>query len=150
MIGSGDIMTAPIRIRHDIVIPADELWETASRSGGPGGQYVNTTSSRVTLHWRVAETTAMSIAQKERVLARLKHRITADGVLKVSVDEERSRHANQQIARARLKEIILKALIIPKNRIPTKVPQKVMRQRLYQKTRRGHLKRLRGRPDQDE
>ena len=38
-----------LRVRADLVIPADELRETASRAGGPGGQHVNKTDSAVRL-----------------------------------------------------------------------------------------------------
>ena len=47
-------------IKPDIIIPEHELEITASRSGGPGGQHVNKTSSRITVRWHVDTSTALS------------------------------------------------------------------------------------------
>jgi len=42
-----------LRVRRGLVIPAGELRALASRSSGPGGQHVNTSSTRVTLRWNI-------------------------------------------------------------------------------------------------
>ena len=44
----------PLTIAPGLEIPDDELTFTASRSGGPGGQHVNKTSSKVTLRFDVS------------------------------------------------------------------------------------------------
>lgn len=144
-------MEEPLPIRDDIVIPSHELWFTASRSGGPGGQHVNKTNSRVTLYWDAIHTTALTEQQKTRVLMRLASRLNQDGVLLVDVDTERSQHRNREIARLRLAELVRGALREPRKRIPTKVTAGAKRRRLEAKTQRSALKRARKRPsDKDD
>ncbi len=138
-------MNGGLQVRYDVTIPEHEIWFTASRSGGPGGQHVNTTSSRVTLHWHVPSTAALTEEQRSRVLTRLSGRISADGLLQLSVDSERSQHRNRQIAADRLVELVRKALSSPKKRIPTKASRASKRRRLEEKRRRGNVKRLRSR-----
>ena len=62
-----------------LVIPAGELVERFSRSPGPGGQSVNTSDSRVELEYDVSTSTALSDAQRARMLARLGSRWSAAG-----------------------------------------------------------------------
>ena len=47
-------------------IPGGELEFSASRSGGPGGQHVNKTSSKVTLSWDVAGSAALTDETRRR------------------------------------------------------------------------------------
>jgi len=143
-------MEEPLTVRDDLVIPGDELWFTASRSGGPGGQHVNKTSSRVTLHWSVATSTALDEPRRARLLAKLAGRLTAEGVLAIDVDTERSQHRNRELARERLAALVDEALRIPRRRVPTRATRASQRRRLSEKARRGDTKRSRQRPDRDE
>jgi ribosome-associated protein len=43
-----------LQITDDVWVPRTELTFRATRSGGPGGQHVNTSSTRVELAWDVA------------------------------------------------------------------------------------------------
>ncbi|TMA32083.1 MAG: aminoacyl-tRNA hydrolase [Deltaproteobacteria bacterium] len=70
-----------IPVRRGIVIPASELEETASRSSGPGGQHVNKSNTRVTLRWRVRESSALDPIARRRVEERLGARVTRAGEL---------------------------------------------------------------------
>ena len=70
-------------MRPGLTIPAGELRETASRAGGPGGQHVNKASTRVTLRWCIAESAALSEAQRARLALRLAGRLSRDGELAV-------------------------------------------------------------------
>jgi ribosome-associated protein len=142
-------MDEALTVREDVVIPASEMWFTAARSGGPGGQYVITTSSRVTLHFDVANTTALTPRQKALVLRRLANRITGRDTLRVSADTERSQHANRRIARERLAELLREALTVPKRRLPTRVPERSELRRLSDKAKRSTLKQLRAPPKAD-
>lgn len=143
-------MEEPLIVREDFVIPGRELWFTASRSGGPGGQHVNKTNSKVTLHWDVARTEAVSEERRERLLARLATRLTAEGVLMVDVDTERSQLRNREIARSRLAVLLRGALREPKKRVPTKASRSSQRRRLDEKAQRGKVKAARRRPHHDE
>ena len=143
-------MGEDLYILDDLRIPEEELRFTASRSGGPGGQYVNTTSSRVTLCWNVLESGCLSDERRARILDKLRNRINAEGVLQVHVDTERSRHRNLASARERLALLIRGALAVQKKRVPTRISKGADRRRLEQKQRLGRLKQQRRRPRDDE
>ncbi len=143
-------MEEDLIIREGVVIPGGELWFTASRAGGPGGQHGNKTSSRVTLHWVAANTDALDDPARERVLARLGERLTREGILQVHVEETRSQHRNREIARERLAGLVDQALKVRKKRIPTRISRAKKRRRVDAKKKRGEVKRLRGAPASED
>src|SRR5690625_6795939 len=95
-----------LQITPQLEIPDYEIWYTASRSGGPGGQHVNTTSSKITLHWSPADSGVLDDDQKQRIIRRLGSRINNDGVLLIDVSDHRSQHRNKEIAQDRLAELV--------------------------------------------
>ena len=109
-----------IPVRRGIVIPASELEETASRSSGPGGQHVNKSNTRVTLRWRVRESSALDPIARRRVEERLGARVTRAGELIVHAQTHRSRERNRALARARLAELVRDALRTRAPRVPTR------------------------------
>ncbi|MET7283489.1 alternative ribosome rescue aminoacyl-tRNA hydrolase ArfB [Kribbella sp. NPDC005582] len=134
-------------VRPGLVIPEGELSWRFSRSGGPGGQSVNTTDSRVELSFDLAGTTALSGVLKERALERLQSRLV-DGVLTIAASEYKSQWRNREAARARLVALLKEAIAPPpRPRRPTKPSKGAVRRRLDDKKRRGQTKRLRSRPD---
>lgn len=133
-----------IPIKNGIIIPYHELEITTSRSGGPGGQHVQKTETRVTVRWNVKNTSALSDTLKERVLKNLESRLTAEGDLIIHNSESRSQLQNKKNALANLAAIIRKALFVPKRRMKTRVPKKEKERRLQEKKRRGEIKRGRG------
>lgn len=139
-------MEEPLKVTEGIVIPGSELRFTASRSGGPGGQHVNKTSSRVTLHWDLSNTDVLNPQQRARVMRRLRNRLARDGNILVHVDDHRSQHRNKEIARQRLAETVRNALVEKKKRIPTSVSKGAKKRRLETKKRRSSIKRLRRTP----
>ena len=132
-----------ILIKSGIEIPYHELEITTSRSGGPGGQHVNKTETRITIRWNAKETSALSEQLKERVLKNLASRLTTEGYLIIHNSESRSQLQNKKNALAHLAEIVRKALLVPKKRIKTKVPKKAKEKRLQEKKRRGDIKKQR-------
>jgi ribosome-associated protein len=142
-------MEEPLPIGETHVIPGRELWFTASRAGGPGGQHVNKTSSRVTLHWNLSESDAFDAFQRARLLRRLSNRLSRNGIVLIHVDEYRSQHRNREIARQRLAELVLSALASKKKRIPTKASKAAKRRRLQKKRHRAETKKLRRHPSDD-
>jgi ribosome-associated protein len=132
------------------VIPGWELWFTASRSSGAGGQHVNRTNSRVSLHWVPATTSALPEDQRERLVRRLWHRLTTDGMLVLHVDENRSQHRNLELARERLVALLEAAMRPRKPRVATKVSEGQKRIRLAEKRSRGVVKSSRKAPGDDE
>jgi ribosome-associated protein len=49
-----------LTITPEIAIPRSELTYRATRSGGPGGQHVNTSSTRIELLWDLEGSRAVS------------------------------------------------------------------------------------------
>lgn len=145
-----DLVLSPRRGLPDgLVIPDAELTERFSRAGGPGGQGVNTTDSRVELRWDVAGSAALSEGQRERLLARLDSRLS-DGALVIVASEHRAQLQNRAAARARLAMLVTDALAPPPPARRATTPSRAAKQRrLDAKHRRGELKANRGRPIAD-
>lgn len=136
-------------IPDGLVIPGPDLAEQFSRAGGPGGQGVNTTDSRVQLSLDVATTTALTSRQRDRALERLRPRLVGT-VLTVDAAEHRSQHRNRIAARERLAALLREALAPPPPpRRPTKRTRGSQRRRLEAKRRRSTIKAQRGRPSAD-
>ena len=141
-----DDMSDDLSINDALTIPGWELWVTTSRSSGAGGQHVNRTESRVTLHWNLVGSSVLDEATKARLRQRLSSRLTADGVLQVSAEDERSQHRNRADARERLAALIEKAHRKPRKRIATKPSRSAKKKRLQAKRHRGRIKAGRGKP----
>jgi ribosome-associated protein len=140
-------MTEDVRVSDALLIPGEELELRASRAGGPGGQHVNTTSSRVELRWDVNASSALTDTQRARLLERLDHRLTNDGVLVLHASEHRSQHRNREAALARLATLVGEALEVPRERRPTRPTRNARRRRLDAKRIRSTTKELRRRPE---
>ena len=130
-------------VRHDVVIPEAELEITTSRAGGPGGQHVNKTASRITVRWNVKNSAALTDEQKERVMNNLSSRLTAEGDLMVHNSESRSQQHNKKNAFDQLAHAIRKALHVPKKRMKTKVSEGAKETRLKKKSYRSEIKKMR-------
>ncbi|HZJ07983.1 MAG TPA: alternative ribosome rescue aminoacyl-tRNA hydrolase ArfB [Nocardioidaceae bacterium] len=138
-------MTGSVRLLG-IDIPEGELSWRFSRSSGPGGQSVNTTDSRVELSFDVAGTPSLPEHLRERALSRLGHRLV-EGVLTIAASEYRSQHRNREAARARLVDVLTRALAPPApKRRPTKPSRGARERRLAGKKRRSQTKALRRKP----
>jgi ribosome-associated protein len=136
-------MDGELRVGARVVIPPSELSWRFSRSGGPGGQSVNTADTRVELIFDVARSPSLSTLQRTRALERLAGRLI-DGVLVVTAEEHRSQLRNRDAARARLAETLAAAIAPPpRPRRPTKPTRGSTERRISEKKRRGEIKRLR-------
>jgi ribosome-associated protein len=132
-----------LRVNDRVAIPRAELDVRASRAGGPGGQHVNTSSTRIEVRWNVRTTGALSEDERARVLEKLASRIDGEGVLRVVASEHRSQRQNREAGERRLAAVIADALRVPKPRKKTRVPRSVKEARLQEKKRRGERKRER-------
>lgn len=136
-------MPGPLTVSPGVVVPSGELCWRFTHSGGPGGQSVNTSDTRVELSLDLSTTTAFSALQRERALDRLGPRLVG-GVLTVTASEHRSQLRNRVAAETRLAEQLRRAIAPPpaprRRTSPTKASE---RRRLDAKRRRSHLKQQR-------
>lgn len=134
----------------DLVISAEELRWRFSRSGGPGGQGVNTTDSRVELSWAPESSAALAgfgDQVRGRVLARLGRRLVRGDVV-VTASEHRAQLRNRGAARDRLAQIVGEALAPPlRRRRPTRPTRGSIERRLQAKQARARTKQQRRPPD---
>ena len=123
-------------------IPARELEETFTTSGGPGGQHANRNATAVELRFEVSESTAFPDEVMQRIADRLGETVV------VSASESRSQFRNRALARQRLAELLTEAAKPPPPpRRRTRPTRSSVERRLDEKSRRSEIKRLRRRPD---
>ena len=138
-----------LRIRGSVVIPAHELTWRFSRSGGPGGQSVNTTDSRVQLVFDLRNSPSVPEHLKQRAIHRLGARLQ-DGCLTIAASEQRSQFQNRRAAERRLVDTLNEAMAPPpRTRRPTKPSRSANDRRIKEKKSRGMTKRLRSVRDAD-
>ena len=132
-----------VRVDDSVVIPRDEPVARASRSGGAGGQHVNTSSTRIELVWNVAASRALTDEQRDRLLQKLSSRLDGERNLRVVASDRRSQRQNRESAEERMAELVRHALIVPKKRRPTKPTRAAKQARLESKRRISDKKRER-------
>jgi len=132
-----------VRVNGRVTIPREELEVRATRSGGPGGQHVNRSATRVEIQWRPATSRSLGDADRARVMERLASRLDSDGFVRVVASDSRSQRQNREAAEDRLAALIRAALVIPKRRVPTRTPRVAKERRLTEKKRRSEQKRSR-------
>jgi ribosome-associated protein len=139
-----------LEISPSVRVPLHELEYRATRAGGPGGQHVNTSSTRVELVWNVIATAALDDAQRARVMARLGARLDAEGNLRLVAAGTRSQLRNREAATRRLQHLLAEALVPPRPRKPTRPTAASRARRLETKRKRSVLKRRRRAPPDEE
>jgi len=130
-------VTDVVRVTRSVELPLSEIELRTSRSSGPGGQHAQTSETRVEAVFDVEASTALTDAQKRRVVAK------AGAVLRAVAQDERSQLRNRELAIERLVEALREALRVPRRRVPTRPTAASKERRLEEKRRRGETKRLR-------
>jgi ribosome-associated protein len=109
-----------LEVKPGVGIPRAELTVRATRSGGPGGQHVNTSSTRIEVVWNIDRTTALDDVQRARVRQRLGARVDGEGNVRVVASDSRSQRRNREEAEGRLAALIRRALHVPTPRRATR------------------------------
>ena len=125
---------------RSVVLPLAEVELRFSRSSGPGGQHANTAETRVEAVLDVETTSALTEAQRRRVLAKAGPRLRA------VAQDERSQWRNRELALERLVEQLREALHVQRRRVATKPTAGSRERRLDAKKRRSATKKLRRPP----
>ena len=144
--GPRDVIVVSASVR----IPRTEIDVRATRSGGPGGQHVNTSSTRIELRWHPASSVALSDVQRERLTAALASKLDTDGWLRLTASEHRSQLKNREAAEARLVALVRGGLVVPKQRRATKPTHASKAKRLEGKALHSEKKQQRQRVSRDD
>jgi ribosome-associated protein len=131
-----------IRVTRTVALPLGEIVLRTSRSSGPGGQHAQKSETRVEAVFDVTASTALTEAQRQRVVRR------AGPVLRAVAQDERSQSRNRELAVERLVEQLRVALRVQRRRVPTGPSSASREQRLESKRRRAATKRMRRPPDE--
>ena len=126
-----------IRVTRSVVLPLAEVELRFSRSSGPGGQHANTAETRVEARFDVGASSALTEAQKRRIVTK------AGPVLRAVAQDERSQWRNRELALERVVEQLRAALKVERRRVPTRPSRAAQERRLEAKRRRGETKKLR-------
>ena len=132
-----------VRVTRSVVLPLAEIELRVSRSSGPGGQHANTSETRVEARLDIMGSSALTDAQKRRVVAK------AGPVIRAVAQDERSQARNRELAVERLITRLREALHVSRRRLPTAPTKSSREQRLEGKRRRGTTKRLRRQPESE-
>jgi ribosome-associated protein len=130
-----------IQVTRTVAIPVSEIELRFSRSSGPGGQHAQKTETRVEASFDVQASSALTDAQKARVLGR------AGPILRAVAQDERSQARNRELAVERVVATLREALKVERRRRPTKPTAAARERRLEQKRRRSKAKQLRRPPE---
>lgn len=138
-----------LTVDTSLSIPRSELSFRATRAGGPGGQHVNTSSTRIELLWNVRESRALTEEERARLETKLASRLDADGNVRIVASAYRSQARNRADAEERLSALIRHALVVPKQRRKTKPGRAAHEARLDSKRKQSVKKKERRQRDFD-
>jgi ribosome-associated protein len=135
-----------LQITPALRVPISELDYRASRSGGPGGQHVNTSSTRIEVWWDVAGSPSLTPEQRAQLLERLGPRLDSSGRLRLVSSGSRSQLRNREDVTERLRSVVAAALAVRKKRKATKPTRAAKAARVEAKRRRAKIKQHRRSP----
>ena len=135
-----------LKISNEVTIPISEIDVRAIRAQGSGGQNVNKVSTAVHLRFDI-KASSLPDVYKERLLMLNDQRISEDGVVIIKAQLYRSQLKNREDALNRLRDLIKSVIVTRKKRQATKPTKGSQERRLESKIKRGRVKTLRGKID---
>jgi ribosome-associated protein len=142
-------MSEDLTISRTRVVPGRALDVKTARASGPGGQHVNRTESKVQLTLDPSQVAWIDDGTRLRMTALAGRNVDSDGRIYVVSQEHREQTRNLEEARAKLAELIAKALTRPKKRVATKPSKRQKAKRVDEKKLRSKTKAARGRVRED-
>ncbi len=138
-----------IVVTNRVRIAGSELELSYARSGGPGGQHVNKTSTKAVLRWNALASPALSDDDKALLSKKLASKLTESGELVVTSEKSRDQATNAEDALEKLAEMVRQAIKRPKPRKKTKPSRRAKERRLKEKRQRSETKRMRRSPPRE-
>jgi len=138
-------MAEPIEVTTAVRVLPAAIEVHAVRSSGPGGQNVNKVSSKILLLVDLSGIQGLDAVARRRLVSLAGRRIAADGRLQVTAGESRDRFRNLEAARGKVRQLVVRALVVPKARRATGPSAAARERRLSAKRRDATVKAVRGR-----
>ena len=142
-------MSEALIINDDVTLPGTELTVRAVRSSGPGGQNVNKVASKIELRFALSTSRVLPVDAAVRLRTLARGRLDAAGDLVITSQSHREQPRNLEDARAKLRELVLAALVRPRPRRPTRPSRGSKERRLGAKARTSERKRDRRKGSDD-
>lgn len=131
-------------------IPDSAISWKGVRASGPGGQNVNKVASKVELRVDPSQIEGLNDGARARLMNMAAARLDADGLILITSQLTRDQGRNLEDAKAKAREIVARALVVPKTRRPTRPSRAAKARRVDAKKLDARRKVNRGRASSDE